>query len=224
LHKFEQTIISAIVERSGGKLTEATIRAKWLDGGEHYETSTDMSALGLVDQETDEPAKLPKVADLQNYKSVFAAYINNDAAPQRQSFFQTITNAVASLAGGSQNQKPEIAMKIHALKFLALQVLVQAFALPVNEAGKVELTPEQMQAIEKEFEAKETALKAAEAKARQNAEAAEKLTAAQAEIVELRAKMANTATPPVVAGKTTNVPPAVDDLALDPINQFVQNL
>ena len=218
LEKFENTLQNAILSRSKG-LTLENIVQRWFDGAEHYETAEEMAALGLVDELNSNEAKIP-ATNLADYKAVVAAYKPENRDSAMFSWLNPILNII-------DKPKPQNSMKLHRISLLALQMSIQAIALPENENGDVVVTKEQLAAIENAYKASETAaakLAEAESKLAAETDRANKLAAELAAEKQKLAKKPGAQAQPGQANQQQPGADESDELELDPVNLEMKEL
>lgn len=212
LKKFEDSLLEAIISVVPS-MSKDDVFAKWFDGKEHFETATDMATLGVVTQLNDEKANIP-LRDMSNFANVVKAY---QEQPEKTTSFFRLPNIL------NFSTKTNKEMRTYSLKNLQFQLLIQAFSLPENEDGTVNLTKDQVEKIQAaiaDLDAKTAKISELE---KANAELVTRTEAAEKEKAELTAKLAGkpgaNATPQNALDNQK--PEAPENLYTDPINSIV---
>jgi ATP-dependent protease ClpP protease subunit len=138
LNVFEVALKEALVAKTG--MTAEEITDKWFDGGEHYFSAKELTALNIADVIEDYSVKAPDVSNL-NYGQIAAMY----QAKQKPSLVEKFLNFFnATEENVNPINKPEM-KKIKA--FTALLVLLSFEAFNMNAEGNIEIDHEAMQKL-----------------------------------------------------------------------------
>jgi len=181
LNAFESVLINVIQKKT--KLSTEEITKNWFDGREHVMSASKAKEFGFVDFLEEQEVELPAAAATADLAKMEYEQICKVFTP-KQIKTETAFAKVRKAIFGANDKPKTKAMSLISSKSLPLVFALFAIQkLPINETGKIDITPDQLIATERELEAKNSEI----AKATAQLEAsAKKLEEANARIEELQ--------------------------------------